>query len=413
VPWGGAPALALSFVGALDHNQTLIVNTIMADHFNAERIAAGCGACLLRLEAGRGKTFVAAALIGFLKLRTLFIVTKLPLQSQAVVDLRSVLTGNITEYTSTSTVIPDVAVVVINTALGLKKEILSQFHFVVYDEVQKLHTGSRKHILRDSMTWVNLGMTATPHRLTDEFDAIYKKELALGGKTDGVIDGILVADALSGYRTDDVAFDINIHVIHYYGPDEYTQNVTGATGKLSPLLMQKQFISDPYRMKLVARELSTLVNWQSDGKRHGIYIFCEERAQLDVVYEALRNEHDIDAPELDKESGKFIGGISKKEIKKMAETARIYLTTYGYSSEGISNNSMTAEIYCTSRRNNMEQITGRIMRRNGDPSIPRVIIDIVDEKTALRHQFNTRKTDYNKRQGVTYHHHTVKYDELT
>ena len=402
----------LEFTGESDHNQVEVINALLRDHLSEERISTGRGAALLRLEAGRGKTFVAAALIGRLKLRTLYIVTKRPLQSQAVADLRKVMRGNIAEFSTAAAragKLPDVAVVVIDTAVKLPPDVLSKFQFVIYDEVQKLRSACRREIFRKTMTWVNLGMTATPHR---QFDDIYKKELALGDETPGVVDRLLIADALPGYRSDDVIFDIHIRVIHYYGPDEYTKNISGATGSLSALHMQKQFISDPYRMRLIASELSKLINWEENGKKHGVYIFCEERDQLEVVYAALCNEYTIDVPELEKSVGRFHGKAKKKDIKEMASRARIYLTTYGFSSEGISNCQMTAEIFCTTRRNNMEQIMGRILRRNGDPAVPRYIVDIIDERTAMKHQFNTRKIDYDKREGVTYEHHRVEYTDV-
>lgn len=405
----------LEYTGELDHNQKLVVAALLRDHLSEERILAGSGAALLRLEAGRGKTFVAAAMIGALKLRTLYVVPKVPLQKQAVVDMRKVLSGSVSEL-NTATLkrgaLPDVAVVVINTAVKLPSNIVTQFDMVIYDEVQKYRSAQRRSVFRHTMTWVNLGMTATPHR-KDGLDMIYKKELAIGPSDgDGVVGGMLVADALAGYRPDDVIFDIRIHVIHYYGPDEYTKNIESTNGTLSALLMQKQFISDPYRMKLIARELSELINWEQDGKKQGIYIFCEEREQLEVVYRALCDEYTIDVPELDKNIRRFTGKTKKGDLKEITQRATILLTTYGFSSEGISNNRMTAEIFCTTRRNNMEQIMGRILRRNGDPAVPRFIIDIIDERTALRHQFKTRKADYDTRAGVTYVHRRVDYTDL-
>ena len=396
----------MQFTGELDHNQTLVFNSVMRYHFSLDRIGRGCAAALLQLEAGRGKTFVAAALIGELKLRTLYIVTKIPLQQQAIREIKSVMPDWITVAGYSAGCTANIVVAVINTALKIPRKEASQFSFVIYDEVHTMYTKCRREIFRNTMTWVNLGMTATPDR-DDGMDAIYKKELALGGDSPGCQKGMIVADSLAGYRKDDVLFDIRIMVMHYYGRDEHTQNLTGANDKLSPLLMQKQFVRDPDRMAMISDILSELVNWSENGKKHGIYVFCEERDQLDVVYEALSRHHDISAPELEKDAGKFTGKSKKKEVGRLMQEKRIYLTTYGYSSVGLSNNKMTVEIFVTSRRNNMTQIIARVLRRNGDPSIPRYIVDIVDERTALRHQYKTRKEDYDKRNGVTYIHRTV------
>jgi hypothetical protein len=44
----------------------------------------------------------------------------------------------------------------------------------------------------------------------------------------------------------------------------------------------------------------------------------------------------------------------------------------------------------------MMQIIPRIMRRSGDKSIPRVVVDIIDSRTSLSAQYKDRLIAYNK-----------------
>lgn len=391
------PCCNAEYCGELDANQQLVVRELMARPFTPERIRRGAGAALLKLEAGRGKTYIAAALIAQFRVPTLYIVRQVPLQQQAIKDLNSVLRG-CTIGTSAS---DDVFVCVIHSALKIPPDTASRFGFVIYDEVHLMATPMFAKIFRQTMTWINLGLSGTPDR-NDGMCAIYKKELAL----DGVID----AAELPGYDADSIGFSIHVRAIKYYGRDEHVQTRLGPTGAVSALLMQKQACADPHRMRLVAQEIDALYRWRgsvgmgSTCVRHGIYVFCEERGQLDVVYAALRERYAdaieapeiaaAETPELDASTGKFIGGISKRQIADIRSRAHIYLTTYGYSSTGISNNDMTAIVFVTSRRGNMNQIIRRILRRNGDTRIPRVIVDIIDARTCMQHQYRDRAAAY-------------------
>jgi hypothetical protein len=51
---------------------------------------------------------------------------------------------------------------------------------------------------------------------------------------------------------------------------------------------------------------------------------------------------------------------------------------------------MTAMMFLTPRKANMKQTIARILRRGSDLRIPRVLVDIVDKKTALKYQAGAR-----------------------
>jgi hypothetical protein len=158
--------------------------------------------------------------------------------------------------------------------------------------------------------------------------------------------------------------------------------------------MNKQFLRDPFRNQLAIAALRELYTWRGpEGQQHCIYVFCEEVEPLDIIYRGFVDsfgEDAIVAPEI----GKFTGGIKEAQIAAMRDGARIFLTTYGYSGTGVSIDKMTAIIFLTPRRANMKQILARILRRGGDQSITRRVIDIVDNKTGIKFQLGSRMLAY-------------------
>ncbi len=60
----------------------------------------------------------------------------------------------------------------------------------------------------------------------------------------------------------------------------------------------------------------------------------------------------------------------------------------------------------------MKQILSRILRRGSNMKIPRVVKDIVDDKTALRYQVGDRRAAY-EFYGFIVHERKVKYTTIT
>lgn len=159
--------------------------------------------------------------------------------------------------------------------------------------------------------------------------------------------------------------------------------------------MNKQFLEDEQRTQLIIGELHRLYNWVGEqGQRHRIFVFCEEREPLRALYDTLGKVFDVDAPELHENVGQFIGGTKPAEVQRVKKDARCILTTYGYSSTGISIVEMTAILFWTPRRSNMLQILARVLRRGGDLSITREIIDLVDWSTPMKSQYYERRNAY-------------------
>jgi hypothetical protein len=404
-PLGFNPPLQLD----LFQNQILCIERLM-QIYTPERIAAGSACAELVLRAGMGKTFVAAGLISRLAMRTLYIVPKDVLMKQACDDLRGcfdsldradaalrpLVVGPFGRLKKgdprTQVEMQHVTVIVIDSAMRQDAEFFAKYSFIICDEVHTLCSSERRKVFDKCHCAVMLGMTATPNQRADKMDPIVQKEFICAR------DGLIDAEKLPGFIHDDVNFATRVTIVRYLGPPKYTKTLKHeATDNVFCSYMHRQFLSDPYRLFIAVQAVRALYEWRGAmGQQHCIYIFCEELALLQILYRAFRDTFgdDIAAPEIGNEVGNFVGGIKAEVVDDIKDNARVLLTTYGYGGTGVSILKMTAIVKLTPRRANMQQIDARILRRGGDESIERRIIDIQDYNTCLRGQLSSRMQSY-------------------
>ncbi len=410
-------------------NQEIIVARLL-EEFTAERQLAGTATALLNLRAGMGKTFVAAAVVHRVRLPTLFVTITDYLAEQAVKDFKGCFQADLIRRwdreanrraharqkkeagvaggggTSSAPApvtarlrdgTPLITVIVINSALLEPPEFFGQFGMVVFDEVHMMCADKRKTVF-ERTTWCAWGMSATTEQRNDTFDSVAWWHLA-GFEAAGTptpTPRIIRGENVPGFSLDDVQFTGRVTVLKYAGPPEHTHVLKHpSTEKMFTPWMNKQFLADDCRTQVMLGELKRLYDWTGDaGQRHRIFVFCEEREPLIALLELLGGLFDVDAPELHDQVGHFIGGTKAGEVARVKRDARVILTTYGYSSTGVSIVDMTAIVFWTPRRSNMMQILPRVMRRGGDVSICREFIDLVDWSTPMKSQFYERRNAY-------------------
>ncbi len=406
-------------------NQNILINYLNDKVFTVDRIAAGTATCILNLRAGMGKTFVASGIISKLGMRTLYIVPKRPLALQAVKDLRAcfydaegidenpviglyeklIKKGRVVNKKKPldkSRIVANhnITVIVINSAMMLGPEFFAGYSCIVLDEVHMYCSEKRREIFRKCSALTVLGMSATTEDRNDGFDPIAHKELAF--------DGIIRAEAVPNFTYEDVLFDCTARIINYSGGPEHTKNLTHeSTGRVFTHYMHNQFIADPNRLIVAVDELIKLYDWRglnADGKptQHSIYVFAEEVdilrqarvAFTDALRKRQRNDiaDDIELPEDGTEM--FTGGMKDDKVSEIILKGRVLFSSYGYASTGISILKMSAIMFLTPRKSTMKQTIARILRRGSDTTIPRIVVDIVDTKTALRYQVGERKLAY-------------------
>jgi superfamily II DNA or RNA helicase len=340
-------------------------------------------------------------------------------------------------------------------------EFFKLFSMVIYDEIHAYCSDKRRRIFRKLLP-VSIGMSATTNDRTDGFDVIYEKELA--------IDGIIQTHELKGWQKTSTKFKINVNIIYYNGPPSHTKLLKNdSTDDVSTSKMHTQFLEDKIRMQVIKQQIKQLYD-----KGHHIFIFADERnhvmsikallsdlinddeievdlddeIEIDLVdkyYKLYTDdidfendlltyltalEHQLDnilinigpsidsesdtqgIKKVDKEIGCFMGGLQDKQSRQMKKEARILITTYGFSSTGISLPKMTAILFATSRKAKMKQIIGRILREGGNNEhIEREIIDIVDSKTFLRRHLIDRLQAYDFYHAKIYRS-KIKYEDF-
>ena len=385
-------------------------------------------ALYIQLDTGLGKTMLAIGVFLRLNVPTLIVAPTDGLAKQwytdfktAIPDIKIVIFDNQMLKWKNKT-IPDFTnhdvIIVINKTLSAKDEsFLTNCGLAIIDEVHTYTCETNIKIL-----WLLqciqsvLGMSATPSSNPNGLDQFPMKFLG---------NPICVKD-MEGVDLKLATFSVNVHKIEYYGDTSkpYCCNFSGPNGMLSAINTISALSHDPNRNQLIVNEIIRL---RADN--HGVMIFSELRHHLDIIKSLLiRNgikDDDIleETDEIDetiddtRNISILRSGIKNDDLAITKKSgSHIVLTTYGYSKYGISLIQMTAMIIATPRRNNIEQIIGRILRKGSDESKIREIVDIVDMNISLKSQFTTRNAIYKFRKYPTtvekLRFNDVKYDTL-
>ncbi len=409
----------LIFSGRLRKPQQILLDYLL-ETFTPEKIQLGKACLYLEVKPGFGKTFVGVALAARLGLKTAYVVPRRKLAVQGLADALSCLSYGGRELTSENIPVPvgcqegkfskkisslpsdaqSITFFVINSFLKLSEAEAKKFSFIILDEAHMYHSAKNRNVFKMCRHAV-LGLTATPTSREDGHDAIVDKQLG----------NVIHALDIPGFQYEaSTSFRGKVRQVKYYGPGEYTENLMHAsTEKIFVHYMYEQFASDPYRVALCVEELRRLLDYIGPAnQRHCIFAFAEEKNNLECVRAALLESYHSSTVGsqslsqdqtlfLDEEAaGMFTGGVPDAQIDEMTKHCRVFFATYPFAGTGVSIVRATAEIFLTPRKANMDQIVGRIFRTGGDASIERVIVDIVDTRTALAGQFKIRDVAYRK-----------------
>lgn len=404
--------------------QSTIVDHVMARYFTPERAAAGFGGVTLEVEAGLGKTFVAALIAARLGLKTLYVVPNEYLLEQAIDDFARCFPGiKVGKYYSRAKTDGDVVFIIINSVLSEKIqtpagpispiEYFKQFGLSIWDEVHEYATDKRSIAFGVAGTRFMLGITAEANTRADKMDRIVHYGVG----------PVCIAEEIPGFDVpDNERYTSRVNIISYFGPKEFTRNLTNDTGNMSAYLMSGQVIEDPNRMNLIVSEVRKLI------PQHNIFIWCDMRSCVQKICDRLRAElrdcrvsdpenNEVGPSDSDSEAPRglipasLMGGATRAEIR-IAQKSQIIVATYQYAYRGVSLPQFSAMIFATPRRAKIYQTLKRIFRMCGDTSLPRQIVDIVDARTRLRNQLPDRVEQYNRELfGMTIDRTTVKWED--
>jgi hypothetical protein len=365
-----------------------------------------------------GKTFAAMDLIGRMKLKTLVVVPNTYLLDQWV--------GLLTQYFPDARIGTlygkkkqdgDIIVSIINTAADLASfvttekhpiltndgkrvrydkvqqtvvvnELLAQVGLAIFDECQMYVSKEFRKVFRRIQSRYTIGLSATPNIREDKLDVIHQSWLG----------PILNAETLDGYNVTSDAFVSDAKLIEYHARHEHCQFSIREDGMIDYASIIESLITDPNRNNLIVDQIIELM-------MTGLYtfVFSDRRSHLELLYEllearctALGLASAIELPEAEKKVILY-GGANEETIEKAKTLSTVILTTYAYSSTGVSITKMNALVLSTPRRSNMTQIINRVFRLGSDQTIKRIIIDICDAKMPIKGQIRERVKAYNQR----------------
>jgi superfamily II DNA or RNA helicase len=301
----------------------------------------------------------------------------------------------------------DIVVIIVNTARQKTSEFFAQYNTVIIDEAHELSTPTATPMLWElGCVPKILALSATPNADNAGLNIHVAKYMG----------GVCDVETLPGFDPGENVFTGTVTKIRYCGNPAYTEAVQNA-GMNSSMLTMKRVFMDPSRRLMVTQQIKALhdedlgVNPATKEQRqHTIIVFAEMREQVQFICDDLAASGlTAYAPELvDEAAGAagaagaavttaLIGGAGAETLNAARFESRIIVTTYQYTKRGVDIVKATCLVLATSRKSNMMQITGRIVRVGSDTTICRRIIDVVDEDSFLKSQFRKRKAAYAER----------------
>jgi len=319
----------------------------------------------------------------------------------------------------------DVVVGIVNTVRVKKPGFFQGYSLVVLDEAHEFHSPKNIQVL-----WLAqgaprvLGLSATPGDRIDGLDRVVYHFL---GKP------IRAKDDIPDFDISDVSFRGRVREVEYKGDPDFCETMLTAAGTPCAIGTIGNIVGDPARLRLAAAEVERLLRLheteppeslremglgprpeedatekhpEGEVRRHGVFVFAELRDYLPALRDAILERvppQELFVPELgdakrDPSDPVVLRGGSTEGDLGDARSARVVLTTYGYSRRGVSLTDMTAMLLATPRRNGLRQILGRITRRGSDESIIRTIVDLKDVRTSLKSQSTTRRKVYKEKE---------------
>lgn len=406
IPVLGEPVMITGdtqFDAKLEDHQSVLVEHL-AKHFTPERIAAGRGYCYLKRKAGRGKTFIALALVARYKYRTLYITHNLQSMEQAAAAAKRLyphLTVGVwhgkKKTTGDITIAPITAVQ--DAVLGDMPctDWFRQFGYVILDETPEYCTGERSKIFMKVQTHMVLAMSATPDERLDGMDRI--AFLHFGQPLDG--DKLVETTKPPDWKIMSICMSYN-------GPPQFTEKKLSKLDTVSHPLMVNMFCQDPWRTQLI---VDTVVDMVKLGKT--VFIMLDRRSYAALLVKLLRTRLDgVITP--DRDIQKLLGGATAEEKLAAKNDARVCCVTYRCGGVGLSFPRYDAIVFGHPRRNGFKQFINRVFRLDGDVTKDRRLIFIQDNATPLKTQHSGFKSALKAEYPQTvFSVSTVEYEKLT
>lgn len=406
---GDNPSAPFVWKGKQNTNQKIISDHIMSTYYVKERVQNGSAGLILNLEAGQGKSYLAAYLISVIQKKTLIVLHSTSLIEQWVNVLVKVFGKDVKigYYYAKKKIDGDIVLQIVdsssNDSFIINKKTYdpinyyNRFGFAIYDECHTYSNRTALKALKSAQTPYMLGLSATPDEHPDKFD--YAVWWSIGP--------VLTAAQLPGYESTSENFTATVHRVMFYGAPEYTKTllneVTDMTNNSATINM---LCEDPIRSAVI-------IDCIDKSLKLGLYtfVFADRREYLTKLNKLLQLTHSISGEILDNDDDfrRIVGGSSPEELAKAELKSKVIFTTYPYMGTGKSIVKMNGLILATPRKSKMRQYINRIFRLGSDEKIERHIWDICDMRLKLSNQWSVRHAYY-KEKNYTIVKETINYE---
>jgi len=405
INFGEAPSKPFNWIAKLTPNQRIISSYILTNIYTKARVNAGSAGCILNLEAGQGKSYLAAYLISRINKKTAIIIHSTSLMEQWKSVLYACYGNDVSigSYYSKQKKLGDITLIIINSATsseftittGKRKtkkikifnpiEYFDQFGFIIYDETHLYANNFAGQAFKVAQAPYMLGLSATPNEHPDKFDKLVWWEIG----------PVLNATEIPGYHSTKNEFTGEVHRIMYYGKAKYTKLIKNkVTDMVSVTETISMICKDADRVNVIIYCIKECLK-----KKLCTFVFADRRNYLEKLRLSLQscniiNNSSIDILTNESDYIRIVGGASDLDLANAEAKAKVIFTTYQYMGTGKSVTRSNALILATPRKSKMKQYIKRIFRLGSDASITRHIYDICDMKICLKNQYSYRKKYY-------------------
>jgi hypothetical protein len=359
---------------------TLIESNLIESNLNESNLNLKPFGVIIKLEAGRGKTYVALFIAQALKVKTLIIIPNKSLLGGWISAIAKVFNKD--------SVTGLIDLMVINSALKINLTDL-KYGLVIYDETSMYCSEKRIPFLRDVSLNVKyiVGLTA-------EIDSrIDKKDIY----TFAYIGSVFNCD--STMKT--YSFPESDIILHKYeGPASHTKRKLNALMKPDIAESLNQLISDPYRNAYILQLLKSLIS-----NNYNVFMFIDRVEHGSILYDAITKMN----PDL--KVGLITGLIPDSTRQEIFDTAQVIILTYGCGYRGLNIPRFDSMILCSPRKSYTYQTVKRVFRYMGSEK-KRIIHDLIDMKSFMANQLKSRLNAYiNPELKLTISSKKIKYND--
>lgn len=356
----------IEFLGSMRDLQKVVIEK----YLNHISFGGGSGGGLLELYCGFGKTICALNIISRIKKKTLIIVHKEFLMNQWIERIEQFLPnariGKIQGQIN-DTKDKDIVIGMLQS-LSMKEypsSTFESFGMTIIDEVHHISSQVFSCALFKIITKYMLGLSATMNR-KDGTTEVFKMFLG-----DVVYKGV---------REDE--FNVSVQAIQYTCDDpDFNEVLTDYRGNVMFSSMISKLCGYNRRSEFIINIVKDMLHDTDDQQ---IIILAHNRNLLEYLHDSIQNNHIATV-------GYYVGGMKESALKE-SETKKVIIATYSMAAEALDIKTLTSLIMATPKTD-IEQAVGRILR---DKNGTKIVVDIIDQHTPFKNQWNKRRAFYKK-----------------